>query len=358
MHAPLVSVVLPIHNGERFLQEAVESILVQDCPDFELVIVDDGSTDKTVPLLMSYQKRDTRIRVYCQPNRGLVESLNRGCGIARGKYIARMDADDIAVKERLRWQLEFMESHPAIAVVGGAVQTISASGLELAVEVYPLADRDIKRVLDRGECPFVHPTVLMRRDTFVSVGGYRKAAVHAEDYDLWTRIGDRFELANLDSVVLKYRRHVNQVSIQKCKQQALSALAARTAALYRRNGLDDPLEGIPKMTPSTLARLGVSEGLQRSVVCRAYATCLRSLCDAGEYSAAFKAIQDLHLSDLRCADKAAMVDCAIESSRVFWHKKHFAKSIRTLGCALLSRPTTLGRPLKPFLRRLGVVSLS
>jgi len=350
MSAPLVSVVMPVFNGEPFLREAVESIRGQTFGDFEFIIVDDGSTDCGASMLEFYEKEDERVRVYHQENRGLVAALNRGCELARGKYIARMDADDVSVKERLRCQVEFMNSSPNTAVVGGAIETIDSEGRSLGIEVSPLTDRDIKAALGRGECPFAHPTVVIRKDVFVAVNGYREVALHAEDYDLWTRIADESQLANLAAVMLKYRRHSKQVSIQRCRQQALSALAVRLAAQCRRTGSADPLDGIAEITPETLAKLGISERVKQSVVCRAYVNCIRSMCDAHDYSKAFEALRVSYEYDLTRADSAALVDLRLARSRVLWHQKEVLRSIVTAVYAFMRRPMTVGRPLKSVLR--------
>jgi len=348
---PSVSVVMSVFNGEHFLAEAVESILAQSFSDFEFIIINDGSTDGTAHILDGYQNLDRRVHIQHQENRGLVESLNRGCALARGKYIARMDADDLAVKDRLQNQLSILEEQPEIAVLGGAIQTIDSTGKLLTVETFPKTDPDIKAALARGDCPLSHPTVVMKRECFVSVRGYRKVAMHAEDYDLWSRLSDRFRLANLEAVVLRYRRHPNQVSIRKCRQQALSALAARIAAEHRRNGIPDPLDSVAEITPATLITLGASVRCQESAIARAYVTCIRSMCEAGELSEAIGAIELGHTLNWKLTDKAVATDFRLLSAELEWRQKRFAQSMLTVALALIRRPTTIGRPLKPLLRR-------
>lgn len=255
--APMVSVVMSVFNGERFLREAVESILGQTFRDFEFVIINDGSTDSTDSILDSYERTAPGVRVYHQENRGLIESLNRGCGLARGKYIARMDADDIALKDRLMQQIEFMEKHAGVGVLGGAVEQVDATGRRLPTVHFPLDHADIVSTLAYA-CPFSHPAVVIRKEVFVSVGGYRTAFVDAEDYDLWLRMAERCELANLEAVVLKYRIHLNRVSHRHMQQQMISTVAARAAASSRRNGLPDLLSSVKEITPAVLAGLGVT----------------------------------------------------------------------------------------------------
>ena len=348
MTIPMISVVMSVFNGERFLCEAIESILNQTISDFEFVIIDDGSTDKTVSILDFYQRRDRRVHVYRQENLGLIRSLNRGCGLARGKYIARMDADDIACRGRLARQIEFMEAHPTIGVLGGAVEFIDATGKVLSLARYPIEDCEIRAAL-LDSSVFWHPTTVFRREVFVSVGGYR-SIVDAEDYDLWLRIADKFELANLDSVVLKYRIHPYQVSVRKCRQQALSAVAARAAAVSRRNGNPDPLDSIGEITSEILAGLGVSEETLHTTLARGYLSCIRNMVTAGEYSLALRELKTLRASEIRHADAWVIADLHLMAARVFLHQFKFAQTVMSAGHAVITRPLILARPLKPLLR--------
>src|ERR1700719_2523166 len=192
-------------NGDAFLAEAVESILAQTVTDFEFIIIDDGSTDKTPEILSMYADRDARVRVFQQENRGRAESLNRGIELSRSRYIARMDADDIALPDRLNEQVNFLAHHPEVGLLGGAFELITGSGRLRTVRP-PLDDQHIRTLMLRFN-PMCHPTVMMRKDLVLASGGYRKALLDADDYDLWLRIGERSRLANLDKVVLQYRLH-------------------------------------------------------------------------------------------------------------------------------------------------------
>ncbi|MEC4749589.1 glycosyltransferase [Methylomicrobium sp. Wu6] len=351
MTTPIVSVVMSVFNGDSFLREAVESILNQSFREFEFTIIDDGSTDSSSAILDSYQRNDPRVRVYHQENRGLVESLNRGCGLARGKYIARMDADDISFKNRLLWQVEFMERHPEVGVLGGATEIINATGKLLTPDTNVVDDYEIKSGLLRGECPLVHPTVLMRTDVYLSVGGYRKVAVDAEDFDLWLRFAEHCKLANLDAPVLKYRRHQCQVSVRKFRQQALSNLGARAAALLRRSGKSDPLDSVEEITPKVLSELGVTESMQQASVARAYLTSIRSMCDATEYEVASDLLLEmLHSLDWKHVKLHIVAEYRFLTARLYWCQGKFLRSILNAGHALITRPIILARPLKPLLR--------
>jgi glycosyltransferase involved in cell wall biosynthesis len=354
---PLVSVVMSVFNCEPFLTESVSSVLDQSLTDLEMIIINDGSTDGSGRILDVFKNKDSRVTVYHQENRGLIASLNRGCALARGKYIARMDADDAAVKERLQVQIEFMENHPEVAVLGGAIEWMDTTGKPLLRCFHPFTDREIKAALNRGDCPFSHPTVVMRKKVLAAVKGYRATMVDAEDYDLWLRIADRWQLANLETVVLKYRVHPNQVSVRKCRQQALSNLAARIAASYRRKGQADPFDSGIDISATTLARFGVSESKQQTTVVRGSLSSIRSMCEAGEYAAANAEINEvLRTSDLRLIDGPEIADLRLLAARVQWHRKEVARSILSVGQAVLARPKILGRPIKPLLRKAGLVA--
>ena len=196
----------------------------------------------------------------------------------------------------------------------------------------------------------------MRTRAFRSVGGYRKAVVDAEDYDLWLRIADNFQLANLKTVVLKYRRHQEQVSVRKFRQQSLSSHAARMAALSRSRGDPDPLESIEEITPTVLTALGLSMDKQHAAVVRGYLTCIRSMSDAGESTAVLDTTNAMLRSpEWEGAELSLRADFRLLSARIHWRKRRFLRSIAGAIHALVMRPVILGRPLKPLLRRLRLV---
>ncbi|UOA10200.1 glycosyltransferase [Methylobacter sp. S3L5C] len=349
MVSPIVSVVMSVYNGERFLREAVESILDQNFRDFEFIVINDGSTDFTGQILDSYQEKDSRMHVYHQENRGLVESLNRGCGRAQGKYIARMDADDISVINRLGWQVEFMEQHPEVGVLGGAAEIIDIMGMSLRTCANPIEDHDIRIAL-LDDCPIWHPTVLMRKDVFVSVGGYRKVVFGSEDYDLWLRVADHYQLANLGAVLLHYRHHPHQITVSKGKQLIFSTLAARAAATLRRDGKPDPLDSIVDITSAVLVDLGVNERIQQSALARRYLWSIGILYNNGEYSDAFNVLTEmLQTCDWKQAEKRVITDLRILAAQLHWKQRRFVKSILIAVHAAITRPIILGRPFRSLL---------
>ena len=231
MAAPYVSVLMPVCDGECYLEEALRSILDQSFRDLEFIVINDGSTDRTAEIIERYRLDDARIRVYQQPRHGLVAALNRGLTLARGAYIARMDADDISVPERIAAQVAFMDAHPEVGICGAWIETIGTPHTD--VRRYPTDDATIRSWL-LFESVLAHPSVLIRRELLVKTGlSYDAGYVHAEDYDLWVRAAHHTALANIPEVLLRYRLHPQQV-VQKHEAMKLaSARLVRLAQLER-----------------------------------------------------------------------------------------------------------------------------
>ena len=241
---PAISVVLPVYNAEAYVREAVESILAQSFTDFELIAVDDGSTDGGGAVLRELAARDTRIVLVERPNDGLVSALNEGIARARAEFIARMDADDVAMPERFALQHARMIQEPELAVLGSFIRVMDGGGNIIRLGEYPLTPKAAARHVERG-CPVAHPAVMMRRDAVLKAGGYRKAFRHAEDYDLWLRMsGSGHAMANLPWPLLNYREHGANVSAVHWEAQHRSTVLARLAHRAREAGLPDPFEGV------------------------------------------------------------------------------------------------------------------
>jgi len=245
---------MAVYNGAAYLAEAVESLLRQTFADFELVIVDDGSTDATGAVLLRLSASDSRIRIYAREHEGYVAALNAGCALARGEFIARLDSDDVAEPSRFARQVEVMDEHPEVAVVGGAMLMITGDGSPFYIAAFPQTSEEVRRALE-SRTTVAHPTVLMRRSVFESVGGYRAAFAHAEDYDLWLRIAKDHEIVNVPDLLGRYRLHANNTSHRNIRAQALSVAAARAAS--RHEGPLEALEGSGPLDDAALAELGV-----------------------------------------------------------------------------------------------------
>lgn len=233
---PQVSVVLPAYNAQAFLPYSVRSILSQTLSNFEVIAIDDGSTDATFSILQSYSD-DHRLRIYRQENQGVIATLNRGLELASGEYLARMDADDVAHPQRLEKQIRFMEQHPAVGVLGTAYRLINISGRDCGAQPVPLGDLSI-RWTSLLTSPFVHPAVVIRRSLLQSNHlRYSTDAETVEDYDLFGRILDYTQGANLDEPLLLYRVHG-------------SSNTSRVARLQRKNHPRVALRQIHRLLPS------------------------------------------------------------------------------------------------------------
>jgi glycosyltransferase involved in cell wall biosynthesis len=224
----LVSVLLPAFNSEKYLSDAITSIFNQSYSNFELIIINDGSTDQTAEIVKSF--KDSRIKYYeNEQNKGLIFSLNKGIDLCKGKYIVRMDADDISFPERIKKQVEYMEQYPEVGVAGswfirfgkGAQKKFRVSG-----------DHEILRSMLLFNSCLCHPSVIIRKSVLTANNlKFRNEYKHAEDYDLWVELSKVSKLGNLQDYLLKYRMHASQVSSAHNQHQR------STAELIRRNFL-------------------------------------------------------------------------------------------------------------------------
>lgn len=205
MSPPEISVLMSVHNGRSHLSAAIESILDQTFGDFEFIIVNDGSTDGSDRVLSRWGRRDPRVRVIQQANRGLPAALNRGLREVRGRFVARMDADDVSLPQRLERQLDFMRTHPGVGVLGTEIAKMDAQGM-LSTETWPLPSSPgltLWRTL--FDSALAHPTVLFRREVLERAGGYDERFRRAQDFELWMRLALQTRMQSLPEVLL-YRR--------------------------------------------------------------------------------------------------------------------------------------------------------
>jgi glycosyltransferase involved in cell wall biosynthesis len=238
--APIVSIVVAFYNAERYLREAIESIVAQTFSDFEFVIVDDGSRDGSLAILRAYEARDQRFKIISRPNKGLTVSLNEALGVCRGEFIARMDADDVAAPERFAKQIAFLRSHPDVVVVGGSVELIDPYGVHIGIVNYPPDHEEIDKRLLTGEGGVLpHPATMLRTAAVRQVGNYREQYNNSEDLDLWLRLAEIGRVANLPEVVLKYRRDLGSVSHTKRDNQ-IRMKGQILGEAFDRRGLTKP----------------------------------------------------------------------------------------------------------------------
>jgi len=234
---PLVSVVMVVYNTERYIARAIESIQNQSLADFEFLILDDGSTDRSLQIIQSYTAQDNRIQVFYQTNQGIPKSRNRLLDQAIGEFIAVLDSDDVALPHRLLCQLEFLQQHPEVACVGSSYQIIDAAG-RLVLSRYPVPESndDIQTNLLAGYGGMHQPCVMFRRELAIAVGKYDETMLVCEDLDLWLRLGEQGQLINLHEPLTQYRVHNRSIS---SKQQHLEQEKSREACerAWQRRGI-------------------------------------------------------------------------------------------------------------------------
>jgi len=203
---------MSVHNEAPWVAQAVESILNQTYSNFELLITDDGSVDDTGRILFSYEGGDPRVHlIRHSTSQGLAVSLNEQIGLARGKYIARMDGDDIARTDRLSKQVSFLEAHPQVGILGSYCQEIDSEGSPVCIWSRPTENHALQKALLRYN-PFIHSTIMLRREVFQKTGLYNTRYRYAQDYELWLRVARQYELANIPEPLVDLRVDWNKLA--------------------------------------------------------------------------------------------------------------------------------------------------
>ncbi|MDB5326644.1 MAG: glycosyl transferase family 2 [Phycisphaerales bacterium] len=247
-----LSVLMGVFNGEAFLAEAMDSVLAQTFRDFELIVVDDGSTDGSPKLLADYAKRDARVKILNQKNAGLTAALNAAAKASTAPLLARMDPDDMALPTRFQQQVAYMDAHPEVTLLGTRVILVDPYGTAFKWPLHPLTHEEIDSKLMEGEgWAIVHPAAMMRRDAFERVGGYDERYRTSQDFDLWLRMAETGRLANLEEPLLKYRQHLASANFAKAEQQKKLKVQILSEAHTRR--------GLPPFDPATLPPPPISD---------------------------------------------------------------------------------------------------
>lgn len=262
---PLVSVVMPVYNGGKFLKEAIGSVRAQSYRHFELICVDDHSTDKSWKILKDYVKRDKKIRVYkLKSHQGISAAANFGIKKTRGRLIARMDADDLMLKHRLAKQVEYLAIHPDVVAVGGQCRLVSEKRQTLEVSTVPLEHAEIMQKL-MYQTTLYHPTLMISAkklpDWFY---WYNKALSSGEDLDLYFRLAKYGKLANLNEIVLWHRQHDNAASYQAGRFAFWQDIKSRYNAVSR-HGYSLDFESIVKILLKSVSNLVLPPSMLRSL---------------------------------------------------------------------------------------------
>lgn len=222
-----------VYNDERFVGNAIESILGQSFQDFEFIIVNDGSTDGTGAILEGYARKDSRVKIISQANAGTTAAANSGLSAAKGRYVARLDSDDFSLPHRLKTEVEFLDANPDIALVGGGSEIIEINGTVIGARNIPT--KTPKKTL-MHRCIYQQSDVMFRRDVVLSLGGYRAKFRNAQDYDLWLRISEVAGIAKLDTILGQWRLNGGGYTLSRAREQAAEVKVIKEFARQRREG--------------------------------------------------------------------------------------------------------------------------
>ena len=234
--APIVSVVMPAYNTEAYLSDSVGSILGQTFLDWELICVDDGSSDGSLEILRRYESMDPRVRVITRPNTGVARARNDGMSVAGGRYIAAMDSDDVALPERLRRQVDYMESHPECVGLGAAVRIVGPDLMPMGDDECKALDHetiDCQTLAGYGAA-ICQPVAMFRTEAIRAIGGYCEECITHEDMDLYLRLAEIGRLANLPDTLLLYRQRPGSFSrLRRESQDQYGQKICRDARIRR-----------------------------------------------------------------------------------------------------------------------------
>jgi glycosyltransferase involved in cell wall biosynthesis len=348
MSTPIASVLIPVYNAEEYLGEAIESALGQTRRDIEVVAIDDGSTDSSRDILRCYAKQDSRLKMFENAHNGLVDTLNCGLVLAQGKYICRLDADDIAEPSRIEMQVRFLEKHADYALVGGNVTAIAPDGSLIGKFQLPTCHDVIVSNLQVANC-FFHSAVTFRKESILEAGGYDPFFFPAEDYELWVRLSTKCRLANIPAVVCRYRVHARQVSCVQLTMQVFAAMAIR--ARFRGLStieLKSLLGSLNDISIEQMERLGYSRKEIGNDLTNGYLLSAMSLRGIRRLDLAGSLLVQAEqtLRALRVC-RSNLGDIRIAATRVEYESGHFANAFAHFGRALgLSPLRTICRSAK------------
>lgn len=249
---PKVSVLMPVFNAERYVEQTLGSILGQTFRDFELIAIDDGSSDNSPEILNDCARGDRRVRLVSRPNKGIVGTLNEGLSLAQGKYVARIDADDTCDSARLAIQVERMDADQGLVALGSNSVVTDPDGRRLGTFPVPLTHEEIDAAHLKGSSSIHHPSVMMRTDALKRVGGYREGFCPAEDLDLWIRLAEVGQIANLPDPLLIRRLTLDGLVATRSHQQTQVIRQILIDAWDRRNLPGEP--EFPRYKPVSIAR--------------------------------------------------------------------------------------------------------
>lgn len=245
-NTPFISVVVPCYNGEKWIDQAVQSVLKQTLKSLEVILIDDGSRDGTLSRLRQWAALDSRVRVIAKSNTGLADTLNQGIASCRARWIARLDADDLAHPQRLERQWQYLAGHPDTVLLGTGFVETDGEGLPLRTHTYPSQHGSLVARLERSKGFFPHSSAVFNRDAFERVGGYLPRILRAEDRMLWLELSRVGKIGCLAGPLVSIRKHTGQVSHdQGGRRQFVDATAATVCYFLMREGRENLARSLP-----------------------------------------------------------------------------------------------------------------
>ena len=236
---PALSVIMPTYNAERYLEKSIESVLGQTFENFEFIIIDDGSEDNSFQIAEKYAERDERIKLYKQMHCGVAITLNKGIAIAKADIIARQDADDISDKRRFEKQINYLSNHPEIYLLGTNAVLINEKDQVIRNLNFKSSNEELQKEI-RDNNPFIHGSVMIRKDCFEKVGMYREQFILCQAYDMWLRISEQFQIGILDSKLYYYRVWDDAISYKGVAlNNTIKEIIKKYAEQRRETGCDD-----------------------------------------------------------------------------------------------------------------------
>ena len=233
VNKPEISVLMSVYNGEPFLRKSIESILSQTFTNFEFILIDDCSSDNSSSIIEYYAQKDDRIKYIQNPKRfQLTRSLNVGLEIANGKYIARQDADDISLPNRLQSQLKFMKTNIKVGVLGTSAEYIDEKDETILISRRPTNKTFLKWKLLFGN-PLIHSSIMFNSELVRSLGGYNPKFIRSQDYELWSKCSDLTDISQLPDILIKHRRHSKSIHGINASEQFETSLKIMHANIYK-----------------------------------------------------------------------------------------------------------------------------
>jgi len=240
----LISVLMPAYNSEKFIYSSIESVFKCHYKNLELIIIDDGSVDSTKEIIQQFDRERYNIKYYFKNNSGIPDTLNLGIQKCTGKWIARIDSDDLCINNRFEEQIRYAIKNPRLGLVGSNAIFINESGKFIYQYSYPVNNQKLITNLLNSKAFFPHSSAFFQKELAESVGGYRTRIEHAEDLDLWIRMSEKAEIGCINKTLVKIRTHKDQITIGNIQNQAFSSRIATVSYWFKVNKKTDPVDSL------------------------------------------------------------------------------------------------------------------